>query len=509
MNNMMCGTQSILRKRKKTMKIYKINTIKNQKNQLIRNLLKASNSYSKNTYLNQYCNNDLQSSIIQHHINALIKELLPLHSDYKNGLNLSKLGVSELHKKSKANKLPPINVNARVPNIKVNTDFEESISLDKTFDGNIDFVNTESIDDYEGLSFDGENLILSGNADTVGDLKFKLYGFLPLASGEKQRIRVTLTVTLIPDPKSLWKNIPSDSNARFHKPDIFDDYCENKTMLMMGSSVRGRSHAHKGIHRDDDFKLFCDNSSDWVISCVADGAGSCKYSRQGAYVAVEHATTSLKESLKGYYGKALEEAFNLFSTSKNEENQKLLLEAYQQTIVKAVFEAAKAIEDCVDSKKGDVFKDFSTTLMLAAHKKVDDGYLVISFWIGDGGIVIYDKNKGVTLMGEVDSGEFAGQTRFLDKKIFEDGSIYKRVEMEIVDSMSALILATDGITDAWFETEKMLESIPHWDKLWKELEPHVMNDNREAGLQGLTDWMDFWSKGNHDDRTIAICMVKE
>ena len=81
--------------------------------------------------------------------------------------------------------------------------------------------------------------------------------------------------------------------------------------------------------------------------------------------------------------------------------------------------------------------------------------------------------------------------------------------MEKVDSMSALILATDGITDAWFETEKKLESLSHWDKLWEELEPHVMNKSPKDGLQGLTDWMDFWSKGNHDDRTIAICVVKE
>ena len=75
--------------------------------------------------------------------------------------------------------------------------------------------------------------------------------------------------------------------------------------------------------------------------------------------------------------------------------------------------------------------------------------------------------------------------------------------------MTSLILATDGITDAWFETEKQLESLIHWDKLWSELEPHLLNMNRDEGLEGLTKWMDFWSKGNHDDRTISICLVKE
>ncbi|GAA61278.1 hypothetical protein P20652_3155 [Pseudoalteromonas sp. BSi20652] len=102
-----------------------------------------------------------------------------------------------------------------------------------------------------------------------------------------------------------------------------------------------------------------------------------------------------------------------------------------------------------------------------------------------------------------------GKLDFLDNKIFDDGSVYRRVRIEKVESMSALILATDGITDAWFETEKQLDSLTHWDRLWNELEPHVTNKNREDGLQGLTQWMDFWSKGNHDDRTISVCLVKE
>ena len=502
----------ILMKRKKLNKIYKLCSIKKQETMLLRSLLKASNIYTKQSYFSREINKNLHSSIIQHHINALITELLPLPKSYRNGLNLTRLGVEEVSKKlnkSDYASTPPLKINARVPNIKVNTDFSESLIFDRELDGKIKFERLKDIENYEGLYFDNKTFTLSGNTKEIGDKQFKLPGFLPLATGKLQLIDVTLKVTFIPDPKSLWKDLPSDNTARFHKPDIDDGYCENSTMFMMGSSVRGRSHAHKGIHRDDDFKLFCDNSSDWVISCVADGAGSCKYSRQGAYVAVEQATNSLKESLKGHYGKVLEEAYNNFSVENNEQNKKQLFAAYQQTMVKAVHSAAMAIQDCVDSKQGDIIKDFSTTLILAAHKKVDDGYLILSFWIGDGGIVIYDKNKSVSLLGEPDSGEFAGQTRFLDNKIFENSSVYNRVKMEKVDSMSALILATDGITDAWFETEKKLESLSDWDKLWEELEPHVMNENRDEGLKGLTAWMNFWSKGNHDDRTIAICLVKE
>lgn len=484
-----------------------------QEKTLLDTLLKASHLNKKQSLFQQRADKHLNKPIIQHHINALLNQLMPLVKHNNDNFSLTKIGGEKLFKKT--NKLnvdkniPPLSVNLRVPNIKVNTEFSEKIALDEDVTGKISFIQTKNIDEFTGLAFDTDNLILSGKTDQIGDFQFDLYGYIPLANGQVQRVIAKLKVTFVPDPKSLWKKIPSDETARFHKPDFFNEYCENNNVLLMGSSVRGRSHAHKGIHRDDDFKLFCDDSSDWSVSCVTDGAGSCKYSRQGAFVAASKATNTLKEALNGHYGVQLEQAYRNFYVDKNELAQQQLLVAYQHTVVKAVFEATKAINDCVDAEKGDSVKDFSTTLILTAHKKVTDGYLVVSFWVGDGGVVIYDKNNQVTLMGEPDSGEFAGQTRFLDNKIFEDGGAYKRVRMEKVDSMSALILATDGITDAWFETEKQLESLTHWDKLWGELEQHVTNKNREQGLQGLTEWMDFWSKGNHDDRTIAICLVKE
>lgn len=487
--------------------------LNNQEKKLLVALLESSNLHSKQSLFQKRANKNLNSPTIQHHINALANALQSI-SKYEP-MELSSIGLrgGKLFKKTNkfntSSKTPLLSVNLRVANIKVNTAFSEKVSLDKDIDGKIKFVNTCSIDDFKGVEFDAEKLILSGKSELVGDHSFKLYGVLPLANGEDVKVIATLKITFVPDPKSLWKNIPSDDTARFHKPDFFDAYCENNNVLLMGSSVRGRSHAHKGIHRDDDFRLFCDDTSEWSVSCVADGAGSCKYSRQGAFSASLHATNTLKESLNGHYGIALEQACNDFHLNKNENTQKQLFATYQHTMVKAVFEAAKAIHDCVDPEKGDRVKDFSTTLILAAHKKVADGYLVVSFWIGDGGIVIYDKDNQVTLMGEPDSGEFAGQTRFLDKNIFEGGSVYSRVKMEKVESMSALILATDGITDAWFETEKQLSSLLHWNKLWQEVEPYLLNEDRSEGLKGLTKWMDFWSKGNHDDRTISITMVKE
>ena len=34
--------------------------------------------------------------------------------------------------------------------------------------------------------------------------------------------------------------------------------------------------------------------------------------------------------------------------------------------------------------------------------------------------------------------------------------------------------------------------------------PVLLEDDNEESAQQLLDWLDFWSPGNHDDRTIAI-----
>jgi hypothetical protein len=118
----------------------------------------------------------------------------------------------------------------------------------------------------------------------------------------------------------------------------------------------------------------------------------------------------------------------------------------------------------------------------------------------------------VTLLGVPDSGEFAGQTRFLTmQEIFADGAYVNRIRFKVVPDFTALILMTDGITDPKFQTDANLRNIAIWQELWQDL-----NGNNEDGCKvdfkeapdkakaALMNWLDFWSPGNHDDRTIAI-----
>jgi serine/threonine protein phosphatase PrpC len=461
-----------------------------------------------------------KENVIQHYINGLQTEVSH-ELEKTNPQRVRRTGLKKLKSSSRQLKsrgaskmgnslsyLPILEPKFKVPNLTAGKKFKEIIKTLDDLQGTLQFYKAKGCENITGLSIDESNFTIEGQIESGGDYELELLCILLLPNGEKQKVQGKLKITVIPDPRSLWKDIDPDSTARFHKPNIVSGSCETEDVTLMAASVRGRSHAHKGTHRDDDIKISCASESKWNVICVADGAGSCQYSRKGSELAVLKSTETLRESLDSHYGSELEKLHNNYLSDNNEDNYRLLQEVFQHTIVKAVYEAAKAIQDEVKKNKEDTFKDYSTTLLLAAHKPVNEGHLIMSFWIGDGAAVLYDKEQSIVLLGEPDSGEYAGQTRFLDIDLFDDESVYSRVKIQKVDSMTALILATDGITDAKFETEKQLSSLEHWDNLWLELEPFIHNSNLKNGEDGLTKWMDFWSPGNHDDRSIAICYIR-
>jgi hypothetical protein len=72
-----------------------------------------------------------------------------------------------------------------------------------------------------------------------------------------------------------------------------------------------------------------------------------------------------------------------------------------------------------------------------------------------------------------------------------------------VKNFTALVLMTDGISDPLFETDNDLRQLGCWDSFWQQIEP-LLSENPELSAQQLTEWLDFWSPGNHDDRTLAL-----
>lgn len=332
----------------------------------------------------------------------------------------------------------------------------------------------------------------------------------------------TINFAINPDPRTLWKNIPTSKDIPFYKTDTACEYIKVKADVdgeirkdIVAASNRGRSHAQEGKARDDHFQIYHCQESDWYIIAVADGAGSAKYSRKGSEIACRTVVEFCKEKL--YNCPEFEANIRAYKNAIDEESARKTLGNDIYSIVgNAAFKAYKAISDVASKTEDAKTKDFATTLLLAICKKFEFGWFVASFWVGDGAMCIYNKDtQAIKILGIPDEGEFSGQTRFLTMpEIFADyAALYRRLRFCIEDDFTALLLMTDGVSDPMFGTDAELNNIEKWNELWDKLkngfpEDNIsgvdLSDDNERAKDQLLNWLNFWKPGEHDDRTIAI-----
>jgi serine/threonine protein phosphatase PrpC len=394
-----------------------------------------------------------------------------------------------------------------IPNAKVNKPYHFAFDPEA--------LGLHELGDYEwqipeGLGISFHEGTLTGIPQQQGEFVLTLLFRLKMSPADKPFAEKKIRLIINPDPKSLWKDLPSDEADPYWQPDVDATGIPFGDRKLIIASKRGRSHAHEGKFRDDSFASAFDIESGWGIIAVADGAGSAKYSRRGSVLACNTVIDSFKALLAGDKLDALETAIAAYLDTKSEEAQKLISTQFTEQLGKIAYAAQQQIRQESQAQKAEI-KDYATTLIFALVKKYDKGYVISSFWVGDGGIGIFSE-ADVTLLGVPDSGEFAGQTRFLTmQEIFADGAYVNRIRFKVVPDFTALILMTDGITDPKFQTDANLRNIAIWQELWQDL-----NGNNEDGCKvdfkeapdkakaALMNWLDFWSPGNHDDRTIAI-----
>lgn len=344
---------------------------------------------------------------------------------------------------------------------------------------------------------------------------------LDLPEGENAFFEFKIPLVINQDPRKLWKNLPTDWDGmpepKYRNADTQVDYIKVAALSdgtpqkdIVAASKRGRSHAQEAKPRDDNFLMYHDDKTNWYVMAVADGAGSAKFSREGSRIAcdivVEHCKNELANSEK------FEENINLWHIDEGSADAGKMISGEVYRIVgNAAYKAHKAIIS--EATKNNIpVKSYATTLLLAICKRFDFGWFIASFWVGDGAICIYDeKNNTSTMMGIPDEGEYAGQTRFLTMpEIFSDtNELFKRLKCKIVPDFTALFLMTDGVSDPKFETDANLNNVDKWTELWQDLQnnpehPVHLTDGNERAKDELLEWLDFWSAGNHDDRTIAI-----
>lgn len=389
------------------------------------------------------------------------------------------------------------------PNAKEKEQYTYTIQWGKFALSNIGEHHFEGLEAI-GLTYDPATGTVQGIPSKPGDADVTLH-YRYMDSDVEQLLTKSVHLFVNFDPRSLWTEEEPPVDAPYQKPhtEVKRDAIGPKTII--GASKRGRSHAREAKFREDDFDAIYRPDTGWYVITVADGAGSSKFSREGSRIATDTVVEHLSLSITGSKLDELEGLIAQFEANPDDVNRKAIGDTLYNTLGNAVFLAYKNIAKEAEATQNAV-KDYAATLLVTVCRQYGDKWFIGAFWVGDGGVGIYKKGEPPKILGETDSGEYSGQTRFLTmQEIFEASAFYKRIRFELVDDFDALVLMTDGITDAWFHTDANLFKQEKWEQLFNEIQKEVTltKDNEDAHNQ-LLKWLDFWVKGEYDDRTIAI-----
>lgn len=404
--------------------------------------------------------------------------------------------------------LPPIETGVhQIVNAMVGKFYKVEIELDGLKIANAE-INHDFAAQLERLGLtakrDGDVFQIEGipNAQAQGEHEI----YLDYTFDDDERIhRKTFVLLINPDPKSLWKNLEPEASLPHRKNHEASKQILTENFRIVAASRRGRSHAHEAKFREDDFEILaCENG--WHILIVADGAGSAALSREGSRLACQTAIEFVEKSIAELLEPKFAELIEKFA-AQEETGEKELKNSLYQVLCGAAFAAYKRLEQ-ESAATGNALKDYSTTFLLSIVKECDQGFFIAGFGIGDGGIGVYTESPdAVKLLMSPDGGEFSGQTRFLTMRevISDGGEMMRRVNFDLFDKFTILALMTDGISDPKFGTDNNLNSFKKWKEFTDELLKQIdFNRSNETTAEQLLDYMDFWSPGEHDDRTMAI-----
>jgi serine/threonine protein phosphatase PrpC len=395
----------------------------------------------------------------------------------------------------------------QIPNGTVGRSYEAPFDLVSSDLAEISQFHWEGLENI-GLHYDGDEKKIKGLPIKSGDFplsfSFRVHGENDSSDFEVKPI----TMTINPDPKTLWKNIPTDANDPYWKPDEVTVFSSLHERSLLVSSKRGRSHTHTGAFREDDFD-FAPLTNGWSIVVVADGAGSAKLSRKGSQLACSFVVNFFKEDEEKL--RAFDPLIEPHDTLPDELKRKVNLMVYN-VLGQAALGAYKSLEAFASSVEA-TMKDVSTTLIFVLLKKYTHGYAIMSFGVGDCPMALMSNDLSeVTLLNWIDVGEFGGGTRFITmSEIFQSDKFATRFSFRFVKDFAFLFMMTDGIYDAKFVVESALKDSQKWTAFLDDLQGkneeglavELRKDNSEIEQQ-FSKWMDFWSPGNHDDRTLAI-----
>jgi serine/threonine protein phosphatase PrpC len=352
-----------------------------------------------------------------------------------------------------------------------------------------------------GLYFDSATGAVSGVPSRSLEQQLHL-SYISSSSAPSISCKASLFIN--PDPASFWKDLATNPDAPYQKESLDHKEYTLGDFRVVAASRRGRSHANRGDFRDDDFAIGHADSTGWLVVTVADGAGSAKYSRKGSQIASEVAckwlVTTLDSPEYASLGVSQSAGNPEQSANPNRAIRDLLYDAARLAHYKIKEEVENPHEPLPEPS---VMRNYDTTLILLLMKKMESGYFAATFSVGDGGAGFLLEPKTAIPLTHADGGEHAGQTTFVtiaSSLSDKEENLVSRYRQSIEPDFTAVLAMTDGITDPKFPSDAAFADPKCWHALWDELKPVV------GESAALLEWMNFFSPGNHDDRTLVAVM---
>lgn len=352
-----------------------------------------------------------------------------------------------------------------------------------------------------GLAFDEATGAVEGTPTRAFEGELSL-DYVPSRSERSMPFKVTLLIN--PDPASLWKDLPPPADAPYQKPLLDHSEVQLGPFRLVAASRRGRSHANKSEFRDDDYALGHAPETGWLVVVVADGAGSAKFSRRGSQIACDVAKNRLVGVLNSVEHNQAEALYVQHRDWQHPEVKAALCKILHEAALAAHYQLKEEVAKPAESlPEPPMLRNYDTTLILLAMKMVGEGCVAASFAIGDGGAgMLLHAGEGFPIT-KPEGGDYAGQTCFLtmpDTLKNDEESLARRFQLTETAEFCAALVMTDGITDPKFPSDAAFADPAQWAAFWAELQPVLTSS------QSLLDWMNFFSPGNHDDRTLVAVL---
>ncbi|MEZ4686439.1 MAG: protein phosphatase 2C domain-containing protein [Bacteroidia bacterium] len=353
-----------------------------------------------------------------------------------------------------------------------------------------------------GLEMDATSLVISGTPAHAGRLEARLEfkwrhpeGAVP---GE-----LPVIINVKPDDRKFWKEIPPEPNQPYPKA-VTDMQVRELPhgRRLIGGSLRGTENAHRGLHRNDDFKIGYEADTGWIVLSVADGLGDAPYSRKGSQLACKVAEQVVLKRLAEAEARE-EEALREVTENKPGE---ALERFFQHTIITATYNAYRYIIRFADSE-GHPPEGFDTTFRLLITKRLPGKqYFVAAIGLGDGITALYqEESMKVSLLGShARATEEGKRISLLNAELLGDSrKLRQLVDWKLVSSISALFQGTNGYTRAWFEPETPIDDPVVWQNIWAGISkfrnqaPDQQKENLQAMLAELRE-------KEPDDKTLVV-----